>query len=155
MPREYPASRQPKDFVHAESAWLNEGVKGHEQFYSEVRETKEFEIWDLWEPLRCIYGINPNHFGRIEIKKESSGGAVENAELYLKPEVSKIFFGHQVSFEFTVEGRITRKTQSQITNLSRNDYYDDGDIRGESLADYDRTTGQWRMQPYILQIKKP
>ncbi len=154
MPKEYSASRQPEDLFHAESAWMNEGVKGHEQFHYEVRETKEFTIWDLWEPLNLIYGLKPDHFGSIKIKKESSGGAVENAELFLKPEISMLFFGHQVSFEFTVEGRIAENVQSQVTNLSRNDYYDDGDIRGESLADYDRTTGRWRMQPNKLQINK-
>ena len=135
MPKEYPASKQPEDLIHAESAWMNEGVKGREQFYYEVRETREFTIADIQEQLAVIYGLRPEYFASIDIKKESSGVILENVELHLKPEISIKLFGHQVSFEFTVEGRITKKTQSQITNLSRNDFYDDGDIRGESLAD--------------------
>lgn len=155
MPKEYPASKQPEDLVHAESLWGNEGVRGREQFYYEVRETREFTIVDIQEQLAVIYGLRPEDFASIDIKKESSGVILENVELHLKPEISNKLFGHQVSFEFTVEGRITKKTQSQITNLSRNDFYDDVDIRGESLADYDRSTGRWIMQPNILQIQKP
>ncbi len=120
-----------------------------------MRETREFTIADIQEQLAVIYGLRPEDFASIDIKKESSGVILENAELHLKPEISIKLFGHQVSFEFTVEGRITKTTQSQITNLSRNDFYDDGDIRGESLADYDRTTGRWKMQPNILKIQKP
>ena len=147
MPREYSASKQPEDLVHAEIAWMNEGVRGREQFYHEVRETREFTIADIQEQIAVIYGLVPENFASIDVKKENLGGIPENVELHLKPEISVRLFGHQVSFEFTVEGRITKDTQSRITNLSRNDYYDDGDVRGESLADYDRITKRWIMQP--------
>ncbi|MDR3642536.1 MAG: hypothetical protein P4L74_02820 [Candidatus Doudnabacteria bacterium] len=68
MPREYPASRQPEDLFHAESAWANEGAKGHEQFYYEVRETREFTIEDIQEQLAVIYGVRPEDFAKVEIK---------------------------------------------------------------------------------------
>jgi hypothetical protein len=129
--------------VSAESAWLDQGAKGRRQFYHEVRETREFSIEDIHQIIYDIYGVGPIDFASVKIKQESSAGMPENVELTLKPEISLQVFGHQVSFEFTVEGKITKSAQSLITNLSRTDYYDDGDIRGESLADYDRVTEQW------------
>ena len=153
MPREYPASKQPTDLFGAESAWLNEGAKGHRQFYYEVRETKEFSIDDIHQVIYEIYGFNPTDFEPAIIKKESPAGALENVEIALKPEISLDAFGHQVIFEFTVEGNITKRTESFITNLHRIDLYDDGEVRGESLADYDRTTEQWVFEPKISPLK--
>lgn len=153
MPREYPASRQPEDLVHAENEWMNEGAKTPEKFYYEIRETREFSVEDIQEQLAVIYGIRPEDFGLIDIKKESAGGTLERAELHLKPEISRKLFGHLVSFDFMAEGRITKGHETFVTNISRNDFYDDGDVFGESLADYDRTTGKWKIQPGILRPK--
>ncbi len=143
MPKEYPTGKQPENFVNAEENWLDEGAKDKRKFYYEVRETKEFSIEDIIEQLAVIYGLRPEDFSSIDIKKESTGGMIENGELHLNEEKSRELFGHKVSFEFTTEGKITKQTQARITNLSRNDFYDDGDIRGEDLADYDRTTEKW------------
>jgi hypothetical protein len=157
MPREYSASRQPNNLIHAESAWTYEGAKDREKFYYEVRETREFSVEDiLWE-ISKIYDLRPEDFSSIVVKKESPGGMLENVELYLDPELSMRSFGHKVSFDFTVEGRISERIQGQVTSISRTDYYEDGDVGGgEGLMDYDRTKELWIMKSDIklIEIKR-
>lgn len=153
MPKEYQGNQMPQDYNEAETRWFDFGQKGNRKFYFEVRETREFGIEDILEELAVIYGLRPEDFSEIKVKKQS-GEILENVELTLKPELSVQLFGHEVSFDFTVEGKLSEKIQSSVTNISRTDYYPDGDIGGESLADYDRVSEKWIIQPRILPAKK-
>lgn len=155
MPREYAASQQPFNYVEAKSMWDNEGAKDKGPFFYEVREIKEFTVKDIEEFLAIIYHIRHEDYAAIKIKTVNERGIPLNIELELDPEISHKLFAHQVSFEFTVEGSLTDDTQSHRTNISRTDYYEDGSIWGESIADYrreviDGADGAWVMQPDIM-----